>query len=74
MSSRFVADTLMALIAEHGMPRFIRSDNGPEFIAQYLMRLFAVHGIEARHIDPGSPWQNPGAPGSGSTGACAGSA
>src|ERR1700686_717406 len=22
------------------------------------MRLFAVHGIEARHIDPGSPWQN----------------
>ena len=40
------------------MPRFIRSDNGPEFIAKYLMRLFAVHGIEARHIDPGSPWQN----------------
>jgi putative transposase len=58
MSSRFVADTLMALIAEHGMPRFIRSDNGPEFIAKYLMRLFAIHGIEARHIDPGSPWQN----------------
>jgi putative transposase len=58
MSSRFVADTLMTLIAEHGMPRFIRSDNGPEFIAKYLMRLFAIHGIEARHIDPGSPWQN----------------
>lgn len=58
MNSRFVADTLMALIAEHGMPRFIRSDNGPEFIAKYLMRMFAVHGIEARHIDPGSPWQN----------------
>lgn len=58
MNSRFVADTLMALIAEHGMPRFIRSDNGPEFIAKYLMRIFAVHGIEARHIDPGSPWQN----------------
>ena len=58
MNSRFVADTLMALIAEHGMPRFVRSDNGPEFIAKYLMRLFAVHGIEARHIDPGSPWQN----------------
>lgn len=58
MSSRFVADTLMGLIAEHGAPRFVRSDNGPEFIAKYLMRLFAVHGIEARHIDPGSPWQN----------------
>jgi len=58
MNSRFVADTLMGLIAQHGMPRFVRSDNGPEFIAKYLMRIFAVHGIEARHIDPGSPWQN----------------
>lgn len=58
MNSRFVADTLMALIAEHGAPRFVRSDNGPEFIAKYLMRVFAAHGIEARHIDPGSPWQN----------------
>jgi putative transposase len=58
MSARFVADTLMGLIAEHGAPRFIRSDNGPEFIAKYLMRVFAIHGVEARHIDPGSPWQN----------------
>jgi len=58
MNSRFVADTLMGLIAQHGAPRFIRSDNGPEFIARYLMRLFAIHGIEARHTDPGSPWQN----------------
>jgi putative transposase len=38
MNSRFVADTLMGLIAEHGMPRFVRSDNGPEFIARHLMR------------------------------------
>ena len=58
MNSRFVADTLMGLIAEHGAPRFIRSDNGPEFIAKYLMRILAIHGAEARHIDPGSPWQN----------------
>jgi putative transposase len=58
MSSRFVADTLMGLIAEHGAPRFVRSDNGPEFIAKHLMRVLAIHGAEARHIDPGSPWQN----------------
>ena len=58
MNARFVADTLMGLIADHGAPRFIRGDNGPEFIAQYLMRMFAIHGVEARHIDPGSPWQN----------------
>jgi putative transposase len=58
MNSRFVADTLMGLIAQHGAPKFIRSDNGPEFIAQYLMRMLAIHGAQARHIDPGSPWQN----------------
>lgn len=58
MNARFVADTLMGLIAQHGAPRFIRSDNGPEFIAKHLMRVFAIHGVEARHIDPGSPWQN----------------
>jgi putative transposase len=58
MSAHFVADVLMGLIAQHGAPKFIRSDNGPEFIANYLMRVFAIHGIEARHNDPGSPWQN----------------
>ena len=58
MSATFVADVLMGLIAQHGAPRFVRSDNGPEFIAKFLMRVFAIHGIEARHIDPGSPWQN----------------
>jgi putative transposase len=58
MNSRFVADTLLGLIAQHGAPRFVRSDNGPEFIAKYLMRILAIHGAEARHIEPGSPWQN----------------
>lgn len=58
ISARFVADVLMGLIAQRGIPRFIRSDNGPEFIAKHLMRVFAIHGIEARHIEPGSPWQN----------------
>jgi putative transposase len=58
MNARFVADTLLGLIAEHGAPRFVRSDNGPEFIAKHLMRVLAIHGASARHIDPGSPWQN----------------
>ena len=66
MNAKFVATTLMRLFRERGVPRFIRSDNGPacdelsrvEFIANFLMRVFAVHGVEARHIEPGSPWQN----------------
>lgn len=58
MNAKFVAATLMRLFRERGVPRFIRSDNGPEFIARFLMRVFGLHGVEARHIEPGSPWQN----------------
>ena len=58
MNAKSVGRTLMRLFAVHGTPRFIRSDNGPEFIAKHLMNVMKIHGIEARHIDPGSPWQN----------------
>jgi hypothetical protein len=58
MNAKFVARTLLRLFAEHGTPAYVRSDNGPEFIARFLMNVLKIHGIEARHIDPGSPWQN----------------
>jgi putative transposase len=58
MNAKFVAATLLKLFGQHGTPAFIRSDNGPEFIARHLMRVMRVHGVSARHIDPGSPWQN----------------
>ena len=58
MNAKSVAATLTRLFEGRGTPRFVRSDNGPEFIAKFLMRVFAVHGVAARHIEPGSPWQN----------------
>lgn len=58
MNAKFVARTLLKLFQVHGTPTFIRSDNGPEFIAKHLMNVMKIHGIAARHIDPGSPWQN----------------
>jgi putative transposase len=58
MNAKLVAGVLLKLFAEHGIPRFLRSDNGSEFIAKFLMRVLAIHGVEARPIDPGSPWQN----------------
>lgn len=58
MNAKFVAATLLRLFRERGVPMYIRSDNGPEFIARFLMRVFAIHGVTARHIAPGSPWQN----------------
>ena len=45
-------------IAEHGAPEYLRSDNGPEFIAHAVQRWLDQNGIKIRYIDPGSPWQN----------------
>jgi putative transposase len=58
MNAKFVASTLLGLFKQRGMPQFVRSDNGPEFIAKHLMRVLAGAGVAARHIEPGSPWQN----------------
>ena len=36
----------------------MRSDNGGEFIARHLHQWLVKAGINARFIEPGSPWQN----------------
>ena len=41
------------------MPRYIRSDNGPEFIADALKKWLNKMGCETIYIEPGSPWENP---------------
>ena len=58
LTSRHVIDVLRRLIAERGAPRFVRSDNGPEFIAHRVGAYLLAAGSGARHIDPGAPWQN----------------
>lgn len=45
-------------IAAHGAPQFIRSDNGPEFIAKDLQRWLADQNIKTIYITPASPWEN----------------
>jgi transposase InsO family protein len=42
----------------HGEPEFIRSDNGPEFIANAVKEWLASAGVRTLYIEPGSPWQN----------------
>ncbi len=53
-----VIGVLSRLFAQHGAPEFLRSDNGPEFIAHQLKQWLAGTGPETIYIDPGSPWQN----------------
>jgi putative transposase len=58
ITSEDVIDTLAELFAMRGVPKCIRSDNGPEFIAQAIRRWLHHVNVEALYIEPGSPWQN----------------
>jgi len=53
-----VLEWLQKAIAISGAPKYLRSDNGSEFIANIVQDYFRNHGIKTIYIDPGSPWQN----------------
>ncbi len=53
-----VIEVLSRLISERGAPLYLRSDNGPEFVARALLAWIVEQGIEIVLIDPGKPWQN----------------
>ncbi|HZZ41758.1 MAG TPA: hypothetical protein VFE58_02375 [Tepidisphaeraceae bacterium] len=55
MNAKFVANTLLWFFGAHGVPWLVRLDNGSWFIAEYLMWALASSGVEARHVEPGSP-------------------
>lgn len=53
-----VIEVLSRLVSVHGAPRYLRSDNGPEFVSIAVLRWTMAAGIETTHIAPGKPWQN----------------
>jgi len=53
-----VIEVLSRLVSERGAPRYLRSDNGPEFVATALLQWITDQGIDTALIDPGKPWQN----------------
>ena len=53
-----VIDELADLFILRGVPAHIRSDNGPEFVAQALRDWIAAVGAKTAYIEPGSPWEN----------------
>jgi hypothetical protein len=58
LRSRRVIEVLAKLVSVRGAPRYMRSDNGPEFVATAVLRWLTKEGIETEHIAPGKPWQN----------------
>jgi len=52
-SRRMLGDEIL-----RGPPAYVRSDNGPEFIALALRDWIAAVGSETAYIAPGSPWEN----------------
>ena len=58
LSSVDVIDVLTDLFIMRGRPAYIRSDNGPEFVAEAVRRWIAAVGAKTAFIEPGSPWEN----------------
>ena len=58
LTSQAVVAALRALFAARGVPSFVRSDNGPEFIAADVQSWLRESGAAPHFIDPGCPWQN----------------
>ena len=53
-----VIEQLTRLVSVHGAPRYLRCDNGPEFVSKAILEWIINAGINTAHIDPGKPWQN----------------
>jgi putative transposase len=59
LTAQRVVSTLARVIGERGeAPAYLRSDNGPEFVALALRGFLRGRGVATAYIEPGSPWQN----------------
>lgn len=53
-----VLEALAVLMVARGTPAYIRSDNGPEFVAEILRKWLDDLKVQTAYIEPGSPWEN----------------
>jgi len=58
INAQGVIAVLDGIVAERGAPKYIRADNGPEFIAHVLETWCKEMEVTMYFIEPGSPWQN----------------
>jgi putative transposase len=59
---RIKAEEVLAILeylfAVRGAPEYLRSDNGPEFVAEAIQTWLQKSGVHTLYIAPGSPWEN----------------
>lgn len=58
MKHQNVIEVLKEAFGRYGAPEYLRSDNGPEFVAAAVKGWLREKGVRTHYIDPGSPWQN----------------
>jgi transposase InsO family protein len=58
ITSEDVLERLAQLFVGRGTPAYIRSDNGPEFVAKAVREWLSKVGVKTLYIEPGSPWEN----------------
>jgi len=58
LPAKAVIEVLEPVFAARGVPEYLRSDNGPEFIAKAIQRWLKERQVKTHYIEPGSPWQN----------------
>ena len=58
ITSNDVVEALTELFVTRGTPTHIRSDNGPEFVAETVRLWLGRLGVQTLFIEPGSPWEN----------------
>jgi transposase InsO family protein len=59
ISSTRVIHLLHWLFVTRGRPAYLRSDNGPEFVARAVQMWLEDEKCQTLYIKPGSPWENP---------------
>jgi len=58
LGSQEVIEALSDVMLFRGIPEYLRSDNGPEFVALELRKWLTPLGTGTLYIEPGSPWEN----------------
>jgi putative transposase len=58
IDARRVIEILERTMEQYGTPQYLRSDQGPEFVAQAVRTWLADKEVNTAYIEPGKPWQN----------------